>query len=71
VDVGGALLDPLADQRVHQLDDGRVGGRLAQVDDLGPGVLVDRLGDHDLVEGVQALDEGGDVLLGRDGGRTS
>jgi hypothetical protein len=53
---------------VHELDDGRVGGRLAQVDDLGPGVLVDRLGDHDLVEGVQALDEGGDVLLGRDGG---
>ena len=32
-----------------------------------PVVLVDRLGDHDLVEGVQALDERGDVLLGRDG----
>ena len=32
-----------------------------------PVVGVDRLGDHDLVEGVQALDERGDVLLGRDG----
>ena len=32
-----------------------------------PVVLVDRLGDHDLVERVQALDERGDVLLGRDG----
>ena len=68
VDVGGALLDALADQRVHELDDRRVGGRLAQVDDLRPVVGVDRLGDHDLVEGVQALDERGDVLLGRDGG---
>ena len=68
VDVGGALLDALADERVHELDDRRVGGRLAQVDDLGAVVLVDRLGDDDLVEGVQALDERGDVLLGRDGG---
>jgi hypothetical protein len=56
---------------VHKLDDRRVGRRLAQVDDLRPGVLVDRLGDGDLVERVQALDERGDVLLGRDGGPRS
>ena len=35
VDVGGALLDALGDDRVHELDDRRVVGGLAQVDDLG------------------------------------
>ena len=71
MDVGGALLDGLADQRVHELDDRRVGGRLAQVDDLAPVVLVDGLGDHHLVEGVQALDEGAMSCSGATAGRTS
>ena len=35
VDVGGALLDGLGDDPVDELDDRRVVGGLAQVDDLG------------------------------------
>ena len=35
VDVGGALVDALGDERVDELDDRRVVGGLAQVDDLG------------------------------------
>ena len=40
VDVGGALLDGLGDDPVDELDDRRVVGRLAQVDDLGRPVLL-------------------------------
>ena len=41
VDVGGALLDGLGDDLVDELDDRRVVGGLAQVDDLGgPGLLL-------------------------------
>ena len=67
VDVGGALLDRLRDDLVDQLDDRRVVGGLAQVDDLG-GValfllldLAVLLGD-DVLEPVQARDQVGDVL---------
>ena len=54
VDVGGAELDGLGDDRVDELDDRRVVGGLAQVDDLGAVVVVDRLGDDDVVEAVEA-----------------
>ena len=67
MDVGGALLDALADERVDQLDDRRVGGGLAQVDDLAGVVLLERVGDDDVVQRVEALDERVDVLLGGDG----
>ena len=56
VDVGGALLDALADERVDELDDRRVVGRVAQVDDLGaPPSSSIGLGDDDVVEAVEAL----------------
>ena len=35
VDVGGALVDGLAEDRVDELDDRRVVGRLAQLGDVG------------------------------------
>ena len=67
VDVRRALLDALGDERVHELDDRRVLGGVAQVEDLGAlVVLVDALLDDDVVEGVQALDELMDVLGRRD-----
>ena len=52
VDVGGALVDRLAEDRVDELDDRRVVGRLAQLGDVGRLrldlllVLGDRLGDR-------------------------
>ena len=71
VDVGGALGDRLAEDRVDELDHRRVVGRLAQVADLGAlEVLLlllvgDRLGDARL-ERVEAADQGLDVDLGGD-----
>ena len=64
VDVGRALLDGLGDDPVDELDDRRVVGRLAQVDDLGCAclLLLDEGGLHDVVEARQARDERGDVL---------
>ena len=58
VDVGGALVRRLAEDRVDELDDRRVVGRLAQLGDLAELVLrlvlVDGLGDGAL-ERVEAL----------------
>jgi hypothetical protein len=70
VDVRGAALGGLGDDRVHELDDRRVVGRLAQVGDLGDAgllvLLLDRLG-HDVAEAVEPRDERADVLGGHDG----
>ena len=69
VDVGGALGDRLAEDRVDELDHRRVVGRLAQLGDLAPRprllVLLDRLGDRGL-ERVEAADQRLDVVLGGD-----
>ena len=69
VDVGGAALGRLRDDRVHELDDRRVVGGLAQVDDLLEGrarlALLDRLGDR-VLEAVHAHDQRDDVLRGGD-----
>ena len=50
VDVRGALVDCLGDERVDELDDRRLVGGLAQVDDLGTlvgdGLLVDHVVDR-------------------------
>ena len=58
VDVGGALLDGLGDDPVDELDDRRVVGRLAQLDDLGAALLLlldaGRL--DDVVEAREARD---------------
>ena len=74
VDVRRAALSGLGDDRVDELDDRRVVGRLAQVDDLQrPGallVLVDRLLDR-VLEAVHARDQRGDVLGRGDGGPDS
>ena len=65
VDVGGAALGRLGDDRVHELDHRRVVGGLAQVDDLHRSgavvVLLDRLLDR-VLEAVHARDQRGDVL---------
>ena len=65
MDVGGAALGGLRDDRVDELDDRRVVGRLAQVDDfLDPRArlaLLDRLGDR-VLEAVHAHDQRVDVL---------
>ena len=50
VDVRGALVDALGDERVDELDDRRVVAGLAQVDDLGAVVLDDVLLDGDVLE---------------------
>src|SRR5207249_3320938 len=67
VDVRGALVDGLRDDRPHQLDHGCVVRGLAQVRDLGRRVLVllDGLLDG-VLEAVEARDQPGDVLLGGD-----
>ena len=71
MDVRGAAFGGLRDDRVNELDDRRVVGGLAQVDDLLVGrarrVLLDRLG-HRVLEAVHAHDQRGDVL-GRSDGR--
>ena len=67
VDVGGALVDALRDERVDELDDRRLVGGLAEVDDLRPLVGDGLLDDH-VVDLVHAPDERADVLLRRDGG---
>ena len=68
VDVGGAALGGLGDDRVDELDDRRVVGGLAQVDDLlelgARRVLLDRLGDR-VLEAVHARDQRVDVLAPR------
>ena len=65
VDVRGAAFGGLRDDRVHELDDRRVVGRLAEVDNLlvrrARRVLLDRLGDG-VLEAVHAHDQRGDVL---------
>ena len=69
MDVGGSELDRLGDDRVHELDDRRVLGGLAQVDDLGGAglvLLLDRLLDG-VIEAVQLGDQRGDVLARGDG----
>ena len=72
VDVRGAAFGGLRDDRVHELDDRRVVGGLAQVDDLLVGrarlVLLDRLLDG-VLEAIHAHDQRGDVL-GRGDSRT-
>ena len=69
MDVGGALVDRLAEDRVDELDHRRVVGGLAQLGDLGVALvlllLLDRLGDRGL-ERVEAADQGLDVVLGGD-----
>ena len=70
VDVRRTELDRLGDDRVHQLDDRRVLGGLAQVDDLGGIVLVlllDGLLDR-VVEAIELGDERRDVLARGDRG---
>src|SRR3954462_4675221 len=47
VDVGGALLDGVGEDQVHELDDRSVGGRLLQVDDVLAGLVI--VLDRDLV----------------------
>ena len=65
VDVGSAALGGLGDDRVNELDDRRVVGRLLEVDDLlvvrARRVLLDRLGDR-ILEPVHAHDQRSDVL---------
>ena len=63
VDVGGALLDGLRDDRVDELDDRRVVRGLADLGDLGQLLLalLDRLGDR-VVEPAHAPDQALDVL---------
>ncbi len=60
VDVGGAALGGLGDDRVHELDDRRVVGGLLEVDDLLVArarlALLDRLGDR-VLEAVHAHDQ--------------
>jgi hypothetical protein len=65
VDVGGAAAHCVGDHRVHELDDGRLVRRLAQLDDLGLGLLGLDLADRPL-ERAELLDQGVDVLRGGD-----
>ena len=65
VDVGGALLDALPHDGVHELDDRRVVGRLAQVADVELVAGVVGVLEVDVVELVQAPDERHDVLSRR------
>ena len=70
VNVRGAELGGLGDDRMHELDHRRVLGRIAQVDDLdGRGVVVlgDRLLDG-VLEAVHPRDQRRDVVRGGDGG---
>ena len=63
VDVRGALLDRLGDDRVDELDDRRVLGGLADLGDVGELLLalLDRLGDR-VVEPAHAPDQAVDVV---------
>ncbi len=69
VDVGGALLDGLGDDRVHELDDGRVAVGLVDVDllALGLGFLVDDVFDR-LVHAGEPCEQQVEVLDGGGGG---
>ncbi len=67
VDVGGAILHRLGDDRVHELDHRRVLGGLADVGDRGALLLLlllHRLG-HRVVEPAHAADQAGDVVRRR------
>jgi hypothetical protein len=66
MDIGGVHLHGLGDDLVDELDDGRVVGGLAQIDDLGA-LLGLSLGDgvgvgDDVLQAIQARDEAFDVL---------
>ncbi len=66
VDVGGVQLDGLADELVDELDDRRVVGGLAQVDDFGGGLLGFGVGSglagDDVLQAIEARDQPFDVL---------
>ena len=66
VDVRGALVDRLADDRVDELDDRRVVRGLADLGDLRELLLadLDRLGDR-VVEAAHPADQAGDVVRAR------
>ena len=68
MDVRGALLDGLADERVHELDDRGLGVEAAAQRDLDLGLGLLEV-DNGLIEAVQARDQRGHILAGG-GGRS-